>query len=109
MMPDDRNIIDVDPDWQADRHGIIARPFCGKPKRRGAEYSFSLLEDCIMEALFTAKSPLTAKEIAERLNKPAASVRPRLRNMERKGAIRDSRGRLRVGPRHREILWEAVT
>jgi hypothetical protein len=108
MMPDDRNVIDVDPDFQADRHGL-ARPFCGNPKRKGVEPQFSLLEDRIMEALFTATGPLTAKEIAERVERPAGTVRPRLRNMERKGAIRDSRGRLRVGPRHREILWAPVT
>ena len=102
-----------------------ARPFCGKPKRQRTDPHFSELELVIMEKLFAAPirrdwvgcgkpgavltmlRGLTARELALIIGRGVGTVRPRLREMERKGAIRDS-GCHALQRDRREIVWMAV-
>ena len=79
------------------------RAFVGVRKPR-AEPHFSDLELRIMELLFNCS--MTAKALAELIGRPVGTVRPRLREMERKRAVKPA-SVTRVGKRE-ETVWTAV-
>lgn len=105
MMPDDRNVIDVE-EW--------SKPIKPNPMPKTMR-QFSLREDLILEALFTAPMRkeaaqvrgYTAKELAALLDIPLNAIRWRLRDLAACRAIRHY-GVYAYVDQRKEKIWEAI-
>ncbi len=102
--------------WSKERYRIISQRLGGAARSTDPDTShaaastvkISELEALVLEELFANPAGLTTRQLAANLRRDLVSISPRIKPLVRKGAVKDSGGRVRGASGRMQIIWSTV-